>query len=320
MAHSASPGSIPGAAQGATTGDNAGTLPVTLVHDHDGVMNHVTPLQAQRIGAVRHLARGLYRDLDIDGTIDFMARRYVAPIGQRVNLGEATLADCAAGYGWLSAAFLLGGGARAILIDPDEKRLAGAQEICRILGVADRCQFLNRTLQDTGLDDDAVDVFASIETLEHVGRDGIAAATKEIARVTRSLVVLTTPNRIFPIVAHDTALPFAHWLPRPLRRVYAAACGRLAREHGNRFLAPWDLRPLKAKFRPDSRIHTFHTVEEMKRFYPHYLPYGASAKRRRQRPNPLLLRYQALLATLLGTRAYMLAPNLASIWVRHDPR
>jgi hypothetical protein len=281
-------------------------------------MHYVTPLQAQRIGAVPHLARGLYRDLDIEGTIDFMARRYVVPIGQRVNLGMATMADCAAGYGWLSIAFLLRGGARAILIDPDEERLAGAQEICRILGVADRCRFLNRILQDTGLDTDAVDVFATIETLEHVGRDAVEDSVKEIARVTRKLVVLTTPNRIFPIVAHDTALPFAHWLPRPLRRGYAAVFGRLAREHGNCFLAPWDLKPLAAKFRPDSRIHTFNTVEEMNRFYPHYLPYGDPAKRRRQRPNALLLRYQALLAAILGTRAYSLAPNLASVWVRHD--
>ncbi|MFZ5790040.1 MAG: class I SAM-dependent methyltransferase [Pseudomonadota bacterium] len=283
-------------------------------------MNYVTPLQAQRIGAVPHLARGLYQDLDIEGTIDFMARRYVDPIGQRVDLGRATMADCAAGYGWLSIAFLLRGGAEAILIDPDAERLAGAQEICRILGVADRCRFLNRTLQDTGLDDDAVDIFATIETLEHVGRDAVEGSVKEITRVTRRLVVLTTPNRIFPVVAHDTALPFAHWLPRPLRRGYAAAFGRLAREQGNCFLAPWDLKPLAAKFRPDSRIHTFNTVEEMKRFYPHYLPYGDPAKRRRQRPNALLLRYQALLAALLRTRAYSLAPNLASVWVRHESR
>lgn len=283
-------------------------------------MNYVTPLQAQRIGAVPHLARGLYRDLDVDGTIDFMTRRYVGPIEQRVDLGAATMADCAAGYGWLSIAFLLRGGRGAILIDPDEERLTGAQEICHILGIADRCEFRCRFLQDTGLEADSVDVFASIETLEHVGREAIADSVKEIARVTRKLVVLTTPNRIFPVVAHDTCLPLAHWLPRPLRRGYAAACGRLRLEHGNRFLAPWDLRPLKPKFRPDSRIHTFDTVAEMKRFYPHYLPYGDPAKRRRQRPNPLLLRYQALLASTLRTRAYALAPNLASIWVRREPQ
>lgn len=249
-----------------------------------------------------------------------MTRRYLAPIAQRFDLGEVTLADCAAGYGWLSIAFLLRGGKEAILIDPDAARLANAKEICRILGVANRCRFLNRSLQDTGLDNDSVDIFASIETLEHVGRANIRDCVREIARVTRSLVLVTTPNRLFPVVAHDTGLPFAHWMPRPLRRIYASPFGRLPLEHGNRFLAPWDLQPLAAKFVPDSRFTTFRTADELKRFYPHYLPYGADAARRtRHRPNPLLLRYQMMIATLLRTRSYWLAPNLASVWVRREP-
>jgi hypothetical protein len=283
-------------------------------------MRHVNPPHARQIRALPHLADGIYRDLDIDGTVDFMTRRYLAPIAQRFDLGEVTLADCAAGYGWLSIAFLLRGGKDAILIDPDAERLASAKEICRILGLANRCRFLNRPLQDTGLESDSVDIFASIETLEHVGRGNVGDCVREIARVTRGLVLVTTPNRLFPVVAHDTGLPFAHWMPRPLRRVYASPFGRLPLEHGNRFLAPWDLRPLAAKFVPDSRFTTFRTVDELKRFYPHYLPYGAdSARRTRHRPNPLLLRYQMMIAALLRTHAYWLAPNLASVWVRREP-
>ena len=283
-------------------------------------MRHVNPPHARQIRALPHLADGIYRDLDIDGTVDFMTRRYLAPIAQRFDLGEVTLADCAAGYGWLSIAFLLRGGKDAILIDPDAARLANAKEICRILGLANRCRFVNRPLQDTGLEKDSVDIFASIETLEHVGRNNVEACMREIARVTRNLVLVTTPNRLFPVVAHDTGLPFAHWMPRPLRRVYASPFGRLPLEHGNRFLAPWDLRPLAAKFVPDSRFTTFRTVDELKRFYPHYLPYGADAARRtRHRPNPLLLRYQMMIAALLRTRSYWLAPNLASVWVRREP-
>jgi len=37
----------------------------------------------------------------------------------------------------------------------------------------------------------------------------------ELARVARHVFV-TTPNRFFPIEVH-TLLPFAHWLPTPLR-------------------------------------------------------------------------------------------------------
>ena len=42
------------------------------------------------------------------------------------------------------------------------------------------------------------------------------------------------------------------------------------------------------------------------------------AHRLRQRPNPLLWRYQTIIATLLSTRSYWLAPNLASVWVRRE--
>ncbi|QEX20427.1 hypothetical protein FRZ61_03440 [Hypericibacter adhaerens] len=289
-------------------------------HDGSRIMRLINPPHARQIRALPHLAEGSYRDLDIDGTIDFMTRRYVAPMAQRYDLSEAVLADGAAGYGWLSIAFLLRGGHEAILIDPDAERLANAREICRILGVANRCRFVNRTLQNTGLANDSVDIFASIETLEHVGRPNVRDCLQEIARITRDLVILTTPNRIFPVVAHDTMLPFAHWLPRPLRRCYAWSFGRLPLERGNSFLAPWDLKPLSWKFEPDSRISTFRSLDELKRFYPHYLPYGSNpAQRLRQRPNPLLFRYQSLIATLLKTRSYWLAPNLASVWVRREP-
>jgi hypothetical protein len=290
-------------------------------HDSGRIMRLISPPHARQIRALPHLAKryGYDQNLDIDGTIDFMTRRYVTPMAQRCDLSEATLADGAAGYGWLSIAFLLRGGREAILIDLDAERLANAQEICRILGVGNRCRFVNRTLQDTGLDNDSVDIFASIETLEHVGRPHVRDSLQEIARITRDLVILTTPNRIFPVVAHDTRLPFAHWLPRPLRRLYARPFGRLPSECGNHFLAPWDLQPLTRKFKPDSRIATFRTLDELKHFYPHYLPYLKDpAHRLRQRPNPLLWRYQTIIATLLSTRSYWLAPNLASVWVRRE--
>ena len=301
------------------TASPSSTLPASTTRDGSGAMRLISPPHARQIRALPHLAEGSYQNLDIDGTIDFMTRRYITPMAQRYDLSEATLADGAAGYGWLSVAFLLRGGREAILIDPDTERLANAQEICRILGIANRCRFVNRPLQDTGLASDSVDIFATIETLEHVGRPHVRDCLREIARITRGLVVVTTPNRLFPVVAHDTGLPFAHWLPRPLRRVYARPFGRLPLEYGNRFLAPWDLQPLRWKFEPDSRITTFRTLDELKRFYPHYLPYGSDpARRLRRRPNPLLWHYQTIIATVLSTRSYWLAPNLASVWVRRE--
>jgi SAM-dependent methyltransferase len=65
--------------------------------------------------------------------------------------------------------------------------------------------------------DDAFDIAFSNAVVEHVdgGREGQRRLVHELARVARHVFV-TTPNRFFPIEVH-TLLPFAHWLPTPLR-------------------------------------------------------------------------------------------------------
>src|SRR6185437_760603 len=87
---------------------------------------------------------GIYRDLDI----------------------EATLLDCASGFGWLAFAYLLAGGKHAVLVELDRQRLDATHDIARLLGVEDRCSFLSDRIQDLPLSDDSVDIFASVETLE----------------------------------------------------------------------------------------------------------------------------------------------------------
>jgi SAM-dependent methyltransferase len=65
--------------------------------------------------------------------------------------------------------------------------------------------------------DGEFDLGFSNAVVEHVagGRDGQRRFVHELARVARRVFV-TTPNRFFPIEVH-TLLPFAHWLPSPLR-------------------------------------------------------------------------------------------------------
>ena len=58
----------------------------------------------------------------------------------------------------------------------------------------------------------------SSAVIEHVGsRDTQARFLRELWRVVRKGVFVTTPNRWFPIEFH-TVLPFLHWLPAPLYR------------------------------------------------------------------------------------------------------
>ncbi|MGH6982412.1 MAG: class I SAM-dependent methyltransferase [Stellaceae bacterium] len=262
---------------------------------------------------------GIYRDLDIELTLDYMRRRFVVPLSRHIKIADSTLLDCASGFGWLAFAYLLAGGKHAILVELDRRRLDATQEIARLLGVEEKCSFLSDRIEDIPLSDDSVDIFASIETLEHVGRRNVRQALRNMARIARKAVILTTPNFLFPVVAHDTELPLAHWLPRRLRRRYAAAMGRTELDRDNQFLLPWNLSPLAAKFRPATRYQTFASPEDYERFYPHYMPYGPRQMRRwRDAPRRGQRIMQRVLAGLLGNYSFILAPNLAAIWLRRD--
>jgi len=62
--------------------------------------------------------------------------------------------------------------------------------------------------------DGAFDVVHASAVLEHVGSEAKQRAfVRELTRVARRAVHLTTPNRWFPIEFH-TQLPFVHWLPK----------------------------------------------------------------------------------------------------------
>lgn len=268
---------------------------------------------------LRNYDDGIYRDLDIELTLDYMRRRFVAPLSRYIAIGEASLVDCASGFGWLGFAYLLAGGKHAVLVDLDARRLDASREIADLIGVSDRCSFLADRIQDIALNDDGADIFASVETLEHVGRENVRASLVNMARIAKSAVVLTTPNFLFPVVAHDTELPLAHWLPGRLRARYAAIAGRADLDRGNRFLRPWQLAPLLPKFRPVSRFQTFATREDYDRFYPHYMPYGPRQVRRwRAAPRAGQRALQTTLARTLGIWSFALAPNLASVWLRRD--
>jgi len=71
-------------------------------------------------------------------------------------------------------------------------------------------------------DDRHFDVAFSSAVVEHVGPAGQRRFVEEMCRVA-DVVVLTTPNRWFPVELH-TFLPLLHWLPR---RVHRAALRRL---------------------------------------------------------------------------------------------
>jgi len=75
-------------------------------------------------------------------------------------------------------------------------------------------------------DDNSFDHVHSSAVLEHVGsRANQAQFLKELWRVTRRTLFVTTPNRGFPVEFH-TVLPLVHWLPPTTFRAILRKTGR----------------------------------------------------------------------------------------------
>ena len=65
--------------------------------------------------------------------------------------------------------------------------------------------------------DGAFDIVYANAVLEHVGdAEAQRAFLCELARVGRRVLFVATPSRTFPVDSH-TLVPFAHWLPPPVR-------------------------------------------------------------------------------------------------------
>ena len=191
--------------------------------------------QERAIRAVPHFAHGVYRDMDINGALDFYLRRYVGPLGAFTDLGpQDVVADIGTGYGWLAIAFALHTPARVVAVDMDEARLDAAKRIAGIIGVAHRIDWRAGRLGELPLADGEARITYCIEVIEHIGRS--RQAVRDLGRVSAEMIVITTPNLYFPVIAHDTGLPFCHWLPLPLRARYAELCGRRERENDNLLL------------------------------------------------------------------------------------
>ncbi len=270
----------------------------------------------EQIASIPLVQESYYHDQSIPGILDYMRKRYIDPIKNHLDTSNLTLVDCGAGYGWLSFSYLMNGGGQAILCDISSKRLDAAREISAILGLEERCEFLCAPMQDLEFADRSVDIFVSVETLEHVGNEHIDTCLQMMASATSKLVILTTPNKLFPVVVHDTRVPFAHWLPPSLRKRYVRLFGKVDKV-GNDFVSPWRLGPIRRHFQPVSTVLTFPSVSAWEASYPYVSPYGRGNRWRTRPPVWLKLLY-ATLALFLGQHSYVLSPNLCRIWLRKD--
>jgi hypothetical protein len=87
-------------------------------------------------------------------------------------------------------------------------------------------KFMRADGRDLPFPDRSFDFVHSSAVLEHVGSaEDQSRFLRELARVARRGVFVTTPNRWFPVEFH-TVLPLIHWLPKKLFRAVLRGIGR----------------------------------------------------------------------------------------------
>lgn len=216
------------------------------------------PVACARIRRVGHFADSMESTRDVNAVIGFYRHWIIEPFLAKSGNVHAIL-DVGAGYGWLSIAFALQPtsrvAARIVAMEPNEPRLRAAREIATIAGVADRIEWCTASLGKMPFPNASFDAVFAIEVIEHIYKS--KPMMDDLARVSKERLLITTPNRLFPIIQHDTALPFCHWLPPHWRRTYAAAWGK-ADHDGNLFWSPGELAKALPEFRPVTSFMHFN--------------------------------------------------------------
>lgn len=265
----------------------------------------------EQLRRVPYFRDSQYVNLDIAGTLEFFRKRYVQQISGFAAVNEETVvADLGCGFGWLAMAFSLYSPARVIAVDSDGPRLEAARQIAAILGVPDKISWRVGSLNELPVANREVDIVYCIEVLEHVHRD--ESCVKELCRISKNLIVLTTPNLWFPVIGHDTRLPFCHWLPLWLRRRYAALLRRECATH-NLFWSPTRLcRSLRGFKRISPWLH-YKSYRSFIQTFPLYLPYGRG--RYVEHPGVMKDLYYRTISPL-GTLSHFITPSLAGVFQR----
>jgi len=277
-------------------------------------MIQISTDQSKEIISLPFLSSTDYSNLDVEKTLEYMVKRYINPLKEKIDIAKSSFVDCGSGFGWLAFAYLLSGGKSATLCEIDSIRLKEAKNIAGILGLEKKCTFIDSAMQDLKFYENEFDIFASVETLEHVGENNIDKCLNVMARATNSIIILTTPNKFFPLVIHDNKIPFSHWVPSQFRNRYTSLFG-LNEKHPNDFVSPLRLKIFKNKFRPSSVTLTFASYRDWKSSYPFCSPYNSGNRWKEKPPLVLKLLYWTL-SIAFGRHCHLFAPNLCRMWIR----
>jgi ubiquinone/menaquinone biosynthesis C-methylase UbiE len=259
---------------------------------------------------IPHFKHSRERDLDI-------ARHYRSYVAGFVSLleiyrlpGPRVIADIGTGYGWLAAALARNSDAHIIAVDNNEPRIKAARRLAAILGAEQSVEWRIGGLPDLPLADQEADVVFCVEVIEHVGVH--PTIVRDLGRVTRDMLVISSPNRNCPVINHDTGLPFCHWLPLSIRDRYAALFRRKHLQENNRFWSPSMVAAALPEFERTSRFLQFPSYRDFLAAEAQIDAIPQTSWKSARSLRMLLLRSSAL----FGRASVQVLPNLASTFRR----
>jgi SAM-dependent methyltransferase len=261
-----------------------------------------------RIREIPHFRQSREAELNIGLHYRSYVTAFAAlPSRYGLNPEPTVIADIGTGYGWLAIALARRSNAHIIAVEMDESRMAAARSIAAVLGVEQSIDWRVGCLPNLPLADHEADVTFCVEVIEHVSNR--PQVVGELGRVTRDMLVISSPNRNCPVINHDTGLPFCHWLPPPLRDRYAALFGRTHLQDNNKFWSPGMVAAALPDFSRQSRFLQFRSYRDFVISEQQLRPQAGNPRRTAR---TLLLGACAL----LGNGAVQLLPNLASTFRR----
>jgi hypothetical protein len=217
--------------------------------------------QKRLIQADPHFGRSAQRNVDPEALLRYYKRAFVDVVnGFPSDRTIGTIADIGSGYGWLSFAVAFATDCRIIAVDNDRAPQQAAQRIAGILGSRPRIYWRLGSLGSLPLGDKEADAVFCIEVIEHASVD--PAIMRDLGRVTSDFLIVTSPNKLFPVINHDTRLPFCHWLPNGARNRYAALFARTDLQDGNQFWRPGQVISQLKDFDRVSRFLHFPTYRD----------------------------------------------------------
>lgn len=256
---------------------------------------------------------------DLNKIIEYFEKYYINPLKKRTSIKDKVLLDVSCGFGWMVFAFLKQGGKFAYGVDIEKFPVESSKKIARILKLDKKCKFSIRNIEKLRFKNKSMDIFSSIETLEHVKNQ--KSALNEINRVAKEFIIIATPNGLFPKDTHNSGMFFGNYFPKFIRRVYMKIKKKEDDlDYMTKVMNPFTIEHGLKDFEVVSKIHSFNSLSEWVNSMPYYSPYIYGRNKYISKINKKSLKYKVKknLYIFFGSRVRYLLPKYCVILQRNN--